>query len=79
MLTVQVIGKEAIIFRELLEKCDPSKTYLVPDSFPVESCRQTLNLDIPLSHNHFESRRCYPIPLSNNLMVPLITTSYGGG
>lgn len=39
MLTVQVIRKEAIRFRELLEKCDPSKTYLVPDSFPVESCR----------------------------------------
>ncbi|EPZ5059784.1 hypothetical protein ACXOMS_004625, partial [Escherichia coli] len=40
---------------------------------------QTLNRDMPKSHNHFVSRRCYPIPLSNNLMVPLITTSYGGG
>ncbi|WPA29271.1 hypothetical protein R1Q26_06010 [Klebsiella quasipneumoniae] len=39
MLTVQVILKEAIRFRELLEKCDPSKTNLVPDNFPVESCR----------------------------------------
>ena len=39
MLTVQVIRKEAIRFRELLEKCDPSKTYLVPDRFPVMSCK----------------------------------------
>lgn len=39
MLTVQVIRKEAIRFRELLEKCDPSKAYLVPYSFPVESCK----------------------------------------
>lgn len=39
MLTIQVIRQEAIRFRELLEKCDPLQTYLVPDSFPVESCK----------------------------------------
>lgn len=39
MLTIQVIRQEAIRFRELLEKCDPSKAYLVPYSFPVESCK----------------------------------------
>lgn len=40
---------------------------------------QTLNRDMPMIHNHFVSRRCYTIPLSNILMVPLITTSYRGG
>jgi len=39
LLTLNVIRKEASKFRELLEKCDPSKTNLVPDNFPVESCR----------------------------------------
>lgn len=39
MFTIEAAREEANRFRELLEKCDPSKTYLVPNSFPVESCR----------------------------------------
>ncbi|WP_034461573.1 hypothetical protein [Buttiauxella noackiae] len=39
MLTIQVIRKEAYRFRELLEKCDSSKIHLVPDNFPVMSCK----------------------------------------
>ncbi|WP_370559613.1 hypothetical protein NMD70_08300 [Edwardsiella tarda] len=39
LLTIQVIRKEACRFRELLEACDSSKTNLVPNDFPVESCK----------------------------------------
>ncbi|EKN4705331.1 hypothetical protein NFB71_04235 [Yersinia ruckeri] len=39
MLTINEIKKEAIKFRELIEKCDKDNTCLVIDSFPVMSCK----------------------------------------
>ena len=39
MLTIQKIKQEASNFRELLENCDKSKMNLVPDCFPVMSCK----------------------------------------
>lgn len=39
MLTINKLKKEAFKFRGLLEKCDKSKTELVPDCFPIMSCK----------------------------------------
>ncbi len=39
MFTIQAAREEANRFRELLEKCDPSTTYLIPHGFPVMSCK----------------------------------------
>lgn len=39
MLTIQKIKQEASNFRELLENFDKSKMNLVPDCFPVMSCK----------------------------------------
>lgn len=39
MFTIEAAREEAIRFRELLEKCDPSTTYLIPHGFPVMSCK----------------------------------------
>ncbi|EIY2649050.1 hypothetical protein MMK76_004462 [Klebsiella aerogenes] len=39
MFTLRAAHEEASRFRELLEKCDPSTTYLIPHDFPVMSCR----------------------------------------
>lgn len=39
MLTLNRIKNEAIMFRELIEKCDKAKTPLVIDCFPIMSCK----------------------------------------
>ncbi|BBI51616.1 hypothetical protein HORIV_40370 [Vreelandella olivaria] len=39
LLTINKLKKEAFKFRGLLEKCDKSKTELVPDCFPIMSCK----------------------------------------
>lgn len=39
LFTIQAAREEANRFRELLEKCDPSTTYLIPHGFPVMSCK----------------------------------------
>ncbi|MCL6272293.1 hypothetical protein M3P05_20465, partial [Sansalvadorimonas sp. 2012CJ34-2] len=37
--TIQEIKCEAIIFRELIDKCDKEKTELIRSDFPVMSCK----------------------------------------
>ena len=39
MFTIGAAREEANRFRELLEKCDPSTTYLIPHGFPVMSSK----------------------------------------